>query len=203
MTTALTGHIENTINRLLALDEESLTALTKYSGRVVAIDLSNTRTTVYMQIIPAGISLSANTATKADVTIRGTPVQLLLYMNAMQQSEPVQSGNIEITGNIALAQKIQSVMKNLQIDWEEEMSHWVGDTVAHKLGNSVRRTAAWIHQVDNTTRMNISEYLRYETQVLPDRTEIDEFNTAVDTLRNDMERLKIRIQRLQQACRQD
>jgi len=203
LTTVLTSRIENTINRLLALDEESLTTLTRYSGSIVAIDLLNTRTTVYLQIIPSGISLSGNTESKADVTIRGTPVQLLMYINAMQQSEPLQSGNIEITGNIALAQKVQSVIRNLQIDWEEELSNWLGDTLAHKFGNMARKSAAWVRQVDTTTRMNISEYLRYETVVLPTNVDIDEFNAAVDTLRNDVERLKIRLQRLQQALKQD
>jgi ubiquinone biosynthesis accessory factor UbiJ len=203
VSTALTDTIEQMINYMLALDDESLASLTKYSGSVVAIDLQNTRTTVYVKINPAGISLSGNSDTKADVTIRGTPVQLLAYVNAMQQSDPLQSGNIEITGNIALAQKVQSVIKNLEIDWEEVLSRWVGDTLAHKLGNTVRHSAAWARQVDNTIRMNISEYLRYETEALPDKTEIDEFNAAVDTLRNDVERLKIRIQRLQQTLRQD
>jgi len=181
------------------MDEESLAELSAYSGSVVAIEFLNTRTTVYMEITPSGIRLSDQSDVEADVRIRGTPTGLLAYVKAMQQAAPQKTGSIEIAGNIALAQKIQSVIRNLEPDWEEEVSRWLGDTVTRKLGNTLRKSAVWFRQTGDTLKMDISEYLRYEKNVLPDRTETDEFSAEVDTLRNDVERLKIRVQRLRQS----
>ncbi|MEX2354159.1 MAG: SCP2 sterol-binding domain-containing protein, partial [Gammaproteobacteria bacterium] len=203
MTDILTRRIETLINRLLSMDAEALAGLTKYKGSVVAIDLLNTRTTIYMQITASGITLSNDRDRDADVWIRGTPVELLAYVNAMQQAEPARTGNIEITGNIALAQKVQSVLRNLELDWEEEVSHWLGDTAARKFGNTARQSAAWLKQAGDTVRMDISEYLRYEKEILPDKPELDEFSGSVDTLHNDIERLKVRIHRIRQSIDQD
>jgi ubiquinone biosynthesis protein UbiJ len=45
--------------------------------------------------------------------------------------------------------------------------------------------------------MDISEYLRYEKNILPDKDEVEEYIAAVDVLRNDAERLQLRMARLQ------
>jgi ubiquinone biosynthesis protein UbiJ len=47
-----------------------------------------------------------------------------------------------------------------------------------------------------TIGLDISEYLRYERKTLLDKSELDEFNHAVDKIRNDVERLQKRIERL-------
>jgi ubiquinone biosynthesis protein UbiJ len=88
-------------------------------------------------------------------------------------------------------------MRRLDLDWEEELSRWLGDSLARKLGNLGRRSARVARESVQTLAMDLSEYLRFEKQALPDRTEVDEFNADVDTLRNDVERLKARINRLQ------
>ena len=47
-----------------------------------------------------------------------------------------------------------------------------------------------------TIGLDISEYLRYEKEALLDQSELDEFNHAVDKVRNDVERLQKRVERL-------
>ena len=117
----------------------------------------------------------------------------------MRRDEPGRSGTIEITGNIALAQKIIGIIKGLDPDWEEKLSEWVGDSIAHGTGNAIRSTLKVARYAGDTLRDNASEYLRYESGLVPDRVEINDFNSAVDVLRNDVERLKSRISRLQQS----
>jgi len=47
-----------------------------------------------------------------------------------------------------------------------------------------------------TLRNNTGEYLLYESDLVPDRQQVYEFNREVDSLRNDVERLKLRMSRL-------
>jgi ubiquinone biosynthesis accessory factor UbiJ len=183
----------------LLLDQETLDALARYAGSVIAVELLNTRQTVYVRITTAGIELTESINGRADVSIRGTPTQLLAYLAAMRRDEPGRSGTIEITGNIALAQKIIGIIKGLDPDWEEKLSEWVGDSIAHGTGNAIRSTLKVARYAGDTLRDNASEYLRYESGLVPDRVEINDFNSAVDVLRNDVERLKSRISRLQQS----
>jgi ubiquinone biosynthesis protein UbiJ len=104
---------------------------------------------------------------------------------------------MEIIGDTGLAQRFQQIIRNLEIDWEEHLSHWFGDMTAHKLVRILTQTSELLKETHRTISMDISEYLRYEKDMLPDREEVEEYIAAVDVLRNDAERLQLRIARLQ------
>ena len=103
---------------------------------------------------------------------------------------------MDVSGDITLAQDFQKILHSFEIDWEEQLSHWTGDTAAHKLGRIFRLTRGYLKETQNTIGMNISEYLRYEKDMLPDRDEVQEFIADIDVLRNDAERIRQRIERL-------
>jgi len=195
---SLTDPIERVINRVLSLDEESLLALSRHEGRTAGIDLVNTDLSFHVRITRSGISLSARQETAPDVTIRGRPQELLSYLVAAGTAGSGSAGALEISGDIALAQELQRIFTNLDIDWEEEIARWLGDTLARKAGNITRASIEFTRRTGATIRSDISEYLRFEARMLPDGTEIAGFNRSVDTLRHDVERLKARVLRLQQ-----
>jgi len=59
-----------------------------------------------------------------------------------------------------------------------------------------RSFAQWGLQTALSLQDNLGEYLKYETNSVPARFEIDQFQREVDTLRDDVERLEARIQRI-------
>jgi ubiquinone biosynthesis protein UbiJ len=189
-------NLEVLVNRLLSMDEEGRAALCGLAGSTMSVVLDDTRYRLFLRITDEGLELHDDPEPEADVTIRGTPAAFLGFVRGEKAAA---GGSIDISGDVALAQEFQAVLKNLELDWEESLSGLIGDTLARKAGNLIRGTARFMAQTRRTLEADISEYLRYETEVLPDRAEIDEFNSAVDTLRNDVERLKIRIARLQQV----
>ena len=65
--------------------------------------------------------------------------------------------------------------------------------MAHKTGNLVRGFRNYIKDTREMIAMDISEYLRYEKGQLPDQFEVNEFISAVDIIRNDVERLQSRV----------
>ena len=149
-----------------------------------------------MLIIDGYIHLTDVAENEVDVTIRGTPTQLLNYLVVTQGSNGSRSGAFEVIGDVALAQNLQNILRNLEINWEEELSHWVGDTVAHKVGYFAGKTKKAFVEAKETLKMDISEYFHYETEFLPIKDDVDDFNQSVDKLRNDAQRLKMRIDRL-------
>jgi len=183
------------VNRVLALDEEAHAALAGLAGRTLLVELADTRWRCGVVLTSAGVELFEEPPAEPDVTIRGAPAAFI----ALVRGGTGTARRIDISGDVTVAQEVQAILKNLDPDWEEPLSGWVGDTLARKTGNLVRDARRFLSQTSRTLEADISEYLRYEKEVLPDRTEIEEFSAAVDTLRNDAERLKIRIARLQQA----
>ena len=182
---------EKMVNKLLSLDEETLDALATLEGDVVEIGVLNTDIRLFILPSARGLALKSKYEDKADVSIKGTPDALL----GMITAERVGAGNVEIIGNVGLAHKLQSTLKNMDIDWEEYLSQIIGDIAAHKVGNFVRDISQLAKASARTIGMDISEYLRYEKEALLDQSELDEFNHAVDKVRNDVERIQKRIER--------
>ncbi|MBI3774144.1 MAG: SCP2 sterol-binding domain-containing protein [Gammaproteobacteria bacterium] len=85
----------------------------------------------------------------------------------------------------------------LDIDWEEHLSRFTGDVIAHQVGNAARSSQRWAQQSGAALLQDAGEYLKYERELLPDRAQVETFMQHVDVLRDDVERLEARVQRLQ------
>ncbi len=193
--------LERLLNQLLARDPETLEQLAGLSGKVIRVELLNTAQPVTSLLIEArGVRIETGGAGPGDVLIRGTPLNLLAYLRGAGESQGAVSGDLEIRGDLGLAQDFQRLLRGFEIDPEEQLARLLGDTLARKASNLARRGADFVRQLRHKAELDLSEYALYETETLPDRDEIDRFNHAVDTLRDDVERLKQRVYRLSATC---
>lgn len=189
----LLDSVEKMVNKVLSLDEETVALLATLAGNVIEIDVLDTEFRMFILPSGKGVTLETDYEGKADVAIKGTPSALL----GMISAEKIGAGDVEINGNVELAKKFQSILRDMEIDWEEYLSQFVGDIAAHKIGNFLRRVSRFAKESGKTIGMDISEYLRYEKEALLDKSEVDEFNQAVDNIRDDVERLQKRLERLE------
>ncbi len=84
----------------------------------------------------------------------------------------------------------------MQIDWEELLSQHIGDTAAYHTSRFVRDMHNRIREAVKTAATNSSEYLRYEAKILPADWRVDEFINDVDKVREDVDRMTMRVERL-------
>ncbi|MCY4363166.1 MAG: SCP2 sterol-binding domain-containing protein [Gammaproteobacteria bacterium] len=189
--------LERLLNRLLSLDGETADDLAGLSGKVIQLELLNTGQPVISLIVNEhAIRVDTDYAGTGDVLIRGTPLDLLVYMRSSAGDRQTVTGNMEIRGDLGLAQDFQRLLRSFEVDWEEQAARLVGDTLARKASNIVAMGADFLQHLKSKIEMDLSEYALYETEVLPERDEIEHFNHSVDTLRDDLERLKQRFHRL-------
>ena len=189
--------LESMINRLLSLDRETLDDLGGLSGKVIRLELINTGQPVISLIVrERAIEVDTEYAGTGDVLIRGTPLDLLVYMRSSSGDRSAVTGNMEIRGDLGLAQDFQRLLRRFEVDWEEQAARLVGDTLARKAANVARMNADFLRHLKNKIELDLSEYALYEKEILPDRDEIEHFNHSVDKLRDDLERLKQRVYRL-------
>ena len=104
--------------------------------------------------------------------------------------------SLEVAGDARLASEVMALARHLRWDAEEELSRLVGDVAAHRLAQTARAFARW--QVDAAGRLAhaLADYAVDEKRVLVARTELEEFAEAVARLRDAVERLEKRTQRL-------
>lgn len=190
-------HLEKLINHALALDEETQEALAGLAGRTIGFHFINTSLTLYLVPTVEGLTIKKELEAKADVMIKGTPVNFISMLASGKNSSGVLPSNMELVGDIGLAQRFQQIMQGMELDLEEPLSRWVGDTAAFQIGKFMRNTRQFALNTSKTLALDVSEYLRFESDVLPDDLMVEEFCQDVATLREDVDRLAQRLQKLE------
>lgn len=189
--------LEITLNRYLSLDAETLSRLAALSGKVIAVELRGLGVTLHMAPHGGGIQLLGDYRATPDTVISGAPWSLARAAYGEDRGA-LFAGEVEIRGDVTVGQRFEAILREIDIDWEEQLSRIVGDVAAHQVGKLVRDTMAWGAKSAETLGRDVSEYLQEESRHLPQRGEVDTFLTAVDDLRNDVERLEARIRRLRE-----
>ncbi len=191
--------VERAVNRILSLDPEAIYNISRMDGKVLAVDLKGLERTVFIFPQREGVRLAEQHTGDVHVRIRGTPLALLaMGVNRNRGNTATFSGEVEIIGDLALGQHLQTVFGSLDIDWEELLSHYVGDVAAHQLGNLGRGMRGWVSSTGATMQLNTVEYIRNELEILPQASDVQRFMNDVDTLRMDVDRLEARASRLAQ-----
>lgn len=190
-------HLERVVNHALALDEETQEALTELDGKIIGFHFINTSLTLYLMPTEQGLAIQRELETKPHVMIKGTPLNFMTMMAAAKDRKGVLPANMELIGDIGLAQRFQQIMQKMELDLEEPLSSWVGDTAAFQIGKFMRNTRQFAMNTGKTLALDVSEYLRFESDVLPDDLMVKEFCQDVATLREDTDRLADRLQKLE------
>ena len=207
----LAAGLETALNHYLRLDPEVLPKVAALSGKVIAMELlfvpgerviNGLNPTIYLLPGPHGIQIVDDYAATPDVLIRGTPLALA-SLAAQGGAKGAMASGVEIHGNIQVGKSFQALLRTIDIDWEEQLSWWVGDVVAHQFGNALRGSIAWGRKALDTLFRNTAEYLQEESRDLPPSAAVEGFKDGVDRLRSDTDRLEARLRRLQRALSGD
>ena len=200
----LLAAMEAALNQLFAMDPESFARLADFKGRVIAFHITDMNQWLYFFPDAQGMQIISHYEGEPDTIISGSLLAFarMALAEDHEKTRSVFKGDIKITGDVALGQNFQALFQQLDIDWEEHLSHITGDVIAHSLGNAARGVLGFGKKVFNSLGMDVSEYLQYETRDIASGPEIQHFNQQVDTIRNDVERAAARIKRLEQALAQ-
>lgn len=193
---ALTGILEAAVNNALKMDPGTLHRLAELDGK--AFRISCTFPSLSLILIPhtQGIMLQPYHDQSADSHIRGDASALLHLMTADNKTDALFNSSIELRGDIEAAQNLQNIMADLDIDWEEKLSQWVGDIAAHQIGNQARSLFKWGARALDSMLMNTEEYLHEEARSIPPNLELDNFYQEITQLTLDTDRLAARLERL-------
>jgi len=134
-------------------------------------------------------------AEPADAVISGPPAALLTLSTG--GNRPAGAGSVQVRGDAEVAAQYRDLLRAARPDWEEELSRWLGDVPARRLGVLARRAFSWGRSARRSFGENIAEYLQEESRTLVNRVELDEFLRGVDHLRETGDRVAARLKRLE------
>jgi ubiquinone biosynthesis protein UbiJ len=193
---ALLRPIAGILNRNIAEITPAREIASELDGTTVAIRVRNTALGAYFVFDQDVVALGTEYTDDPDVVISGSLITLARMMNGSGEAA-IRSGDVDLTGDAATAQRFQKLLDLAQPDIEEEMSRVIGDVAAHRIAEIARGVGNWARAARSTMGGNIREYLQEESRDLPTRYEVDRFTRQVGTLRDDVERIAARLNRLE------
>ena len=197
MTTAstLAAALESALDLYLKQDPSALKRCSTLAGKCIAITLSGTGITLYFLPDGDGVQVLGQYEGDVDTLLTGSPLGFA-RLGLDSREDALFQGAVQIEGDTGIGEQFQDIFVGGDWDWEEQLSKFTGDIIAHQAGKLVHHTRRFFKDSSNTFADNSSEYLQEEARLLPARVEISYFLEDVDKLRADVDRLNARIERL-------
>ncbi len=193
----LTGALETALNKFLALDQNSSVFLAPLAGKVIAVTVSPFNETIYLCPGSDSIQLLDYSPDQPDTRLTGSVFAFGLMGLSSKPMRSIFSGEVKIEGDINTGQKFQELFAKLDINLEQQLARYTGESIAHNISQFFRAGQDWGKESIETFRLNVSEFLQEETRELPSGPEVDIFYARVDELRTDFDRLQSRVARLE------
>lgn len=190
----LTETIENVLNRGLPRSPRARQLCRELQGHRVGVEISGFGQLV-VESTGETLQLKRDATATTEAQIVGGPFSLLALAGEAPEAV-IQRGDVQIRGDIELAQRFRELAMLLRPDVEEEVSKVIGDVPAHHLGRFARAAFGWARNAASTQARNMAEYLAHERQHLVPRAEADQLLKGVDILRENVDRLEARIELL-------
>jgi ubiquinone biosynthesis protein UbiJ len=199
LSTVLLAGVEHGLNRVLALDSTALPRLARLSGRVIAVDC--TAPALQLFILPSGegLQLAGQWPGAVDCRLRAPATSLLRLATDTNKTAVLHSPQVELDGDSSALLELVGILQDLELDWEYELSRWLGPLASQLLGSHIRSQANWTGKTLDSLRLNLADYLNEESRSLVGQHEADARFAEVDRLKLDLDRLDARIERIIQS----
>ncbi len=104
--------------------------------------------------------------------------------------------SIDVAGNAKLASEVMFLVRHLRWDFEDDLAKFVGAAAAHRLAGLARDAGAWHADAARRIVGSFIEYAVEEKKVLVRRPALEDFSAALARLRDGVDRLEKRVERL-------
>jgi ubiquinone biosynthesis protein UbiJ len=178
------------INHILAATPVAKERLAKFAGK-----------TAEFKVGPITVALTVQTTGEVTRAVPQAPRDLEVWMSPfvlprLAAGDEAAMREVEMKGDTELAHEIAYLAKNLRWDVEEDLSRVVGDIAAHRLVGGAKAAAGYGRDTADRLAAGAAEYWTEEDPLIASRVKVEMFGDEVDQLRDAIERLGKRIDRL-------
>ena len=201
--------LETVVNRLLALDADLAEGVAELEGRVIEVRVEGFDWRFRLHSRGSRVNVVAldhsgvADAAVPDLVVCGPPFTLLRLCASAESIDGVLPSDVSIRGDVKLVEKLSSLARRVDIDWEEPLANVLGDSLGHEVARGLRGLASWARTASETLALDVGEYVREERRLSPTRLEVEDLADDIEVLRDDVERLEIRIARVADRKRGD
>lgn len=181
------------VNRLTAASPLARQRLGRFAGRTAVFRVGPLSLALCVQT--TGEVLPASGAGARELEVRISPFLLprLAARDERAFREVQMQGDTEFAGEVAF------LAQHLRWDVEEDLSKVIGDAAAHRAASVARGAAAWGRDATERLAAGAAEYWTEEDPLIASRVKVEQFVSGVTELRDAVERLDKRVERLEKS----
>ena len=192
---ALLSIAEPMLNHVLQYDSDASNKLKKLNNKSLSVELTDLSVNLTVKVFDNKVFVSGQSES-ADCVIKTSLDGLQKLSDAAQITAMIRQGQLDLEGDLHVAQGFSGLLMDNDIDWQEWLSEYLGDAMTFKLSQAIKKQKThWARKkrdLDYTAQSALVDELR----VTPDRIEVERFVADVDQLNAQTERLTLEIQKL-------
>ena len=188
--------IEISINKLQQLDPSTQKKRKQLENTIIGVVLKEFDKTLYFVISLHKIDILSQFEGQCDCFIHVSLYAISELKNNQQLTTLIKNGKLDIEGDIEIAQKFAQLMTKMEIDWEEHLSHLLGDVLAHQLCYCARELHKYNCKQLNNLSNHTANLITDELKIAPSGLQVAYFCEQVDDLNNQFSQLDISVQRI-------
>jgi ubiquinone biosynthesis protein UbiJ len=189
--------LEALLNRQIEASTPARERLARLTGRSFAVAVAgpaDRSLRLRVEAAREGLRLSLGEA-PADANVRGSALSLLRLLSGRENGGHHQPG-VTVEGDATVVQGFEQLFRHAKPDVEAELARLLGPTGAHYAFGAAKATFEAGARLWHTLTRSAGDYLVEESRDVVSRHELEAFHQDVEGLRDDVERLAARLDRL-------
>ncbi|WOX04120.1 ubiquinone biosynthesis accessory factor UbiJ [Microbulbifer pacificus] len=188
--------LETAINTALRYDPGSRARLARLAGKVLRVNLTAPSMNLFLVIDDEDeggyIEVHSRWSGEVSTELSGSALAFLQLLKN-RDATPAKLG-VTVRGSSALLAELQSILRDLDIDWEEPLAKLIGDAPAHQLGAGMRMAASWLKGALGSAPKAGAEAVSEEWRMTPPQAQFEAFAEDVAGFAQGVDRLEARIE---------
>lgn len=184
-------------NKALEYDAESQQRLEKLQGKTMTLRLKTLNQAVTLNPTQQGLEFASGDAESADVTLSATLGAMIKISRDGYENAELKTGELEMSGDPIIGQRFAQVIADLNIDWESLLSEQIGEAPARTISMVANQTKEFAQESRGKLHDFVNHLIKEELSLVADKNEVDQFLDDVDSLRASVDRLAVKLKRLQ------
>jgi ubiquinone biosynthesis protein UbiJ len=191
----LSSLVAAALSRVIGAEPWALAQLAPHAGKQVAVLLQPF--TLAFTIDPKGSLVAARADAPGEITAPN--VKVSLTPQALFADPAQRLSHVRIEGDAGLAHALGDVAGNVRLDVEHELAKVVGDIAAHRIATSLASAFAALKEHSGRALAFAVQRAAHDDPIITAREPFTEFAQELRGVRDQLERLGKRIERMENA----
>ena len=153
----LTATIETALNKVLSLDPDAAAKLSQLQGKRLVVELDDLKQRFALvfscKVDVLALADAPGPAGDDECVIKTRLSVLPSLRDTSQLTRLIKSGELEVNGELAIAQAFSGLLQSLNIDLEEQLAIRTNDVIAHELFGLAAKAQAQLQKAGAITRI--------------------------------------------------